>query len=134
MIFSECRPAGEQCVFPFRVGAMVCPGPKCCTDKEMSGGTSTWRWCSTKTDSLGFHIGGNYKGCQDYTCDTTGGLAILFCFKNHSVRDRNFLNKSTSFQDVFLHIIFQLTLFPSNFEFPLPLISATPWLKIIYFA
>ena len=56
--------AGHPCIFPFNDGGQTCPGPKCCnTDNSPKGS-----WCSTKVDSNGNHIPGNYAFCEDSWC------------------------------------------------------------------
>ena len=63
--------AGHPCVFPFNSNGKTCPGPKCCNLDNSAAGS----WCSTKVDSNGNHVSGNYARCAGSPCDP--GLFII---------------------------------------------------------
>merc|ERR1712080_73853 len=74
---------GQSCVFPFKYYSKTCPGPKCCNLSNNRGGN----WCSTKVDSNGEYISGEWGYCSEsrtvsrtntssvptHGCVTTGG-------------------------------------------------------------
>merc|ERR1712025_727019 len=68
--------ANTPCVFPFK------HGPKTFTSCTTAGGYSE-PWCSTKTDSSGKHVKGNWGTCDMRKCDTcstTSGAACMIPF------------------------------------------------------
>jgi len=50
----------QKCVFPYSKNGKTCHGPTCCNLDNDSDGP----WCSTKTNSDGEHITGNYGYCE----------------------------------------------------------------------
>ena len=61
--------AGQPCVFPFTQNGVT---HHTCAEQIGGGQPAGTRWCSTKTDSAGNHVGQvNYGFCPD-TCSSTG--------------------------------------------------------------